>query len=448
MGRFVVAACVCAAVLAACGTGAFACTDDSECEPGIGGRCEPSGFCSFPDDACDSGYRYGDHASDELARQCVDPVAMAATDSTGPGTSEDGSGSTTADPTTTIPIDDGSTGPTCPDWWDCAWPYRRAVTLAPGTIPETLDGFVVPIVLTDVSDPLRFGPTGYDVRVIAADGSELPFEVDGWGPEGEGVLWARLPSVDGASATVAHVYYGLPDAAPAGDPALTWSDYAAVWHLTGLADATGHATDATDEGSTLVQGRFGGGRSFDTTGQRLRVAPTRALADLPADGMTLVALVRPNSIGVDLGGRIFDNADGTSATSGLTVMPSQQTMGLEVNRGADVAEGGWHSTEPLAFGRYNHVVVVLHDEGTAAAWINGSPLVWAVEEPPMGVPLSDAMADIGIGGAPYDDTHTFDGVIDELRLVRGVRSEAWVTAQHAVMLAGAVSVGEEESAPP
>ena len=448
VGRFVVAACACATVLAACSTGAFACTDDSECEPGIGGRCEPSGFCSFPDPECDSGYRYGDHAANGLAQQCVDPVPMATTTASGASTGSEGDGgSTTAEPTTTIPIDDGSTGPTCPDWWDCSWPYRRAVTIAPGTIAEALDGFVVPIELPDISDPARFGPTGYDVRVVATDGTMLPFDVDAWDPSGPAVLWTRLPSVDAASATVAHVYYGQPDAVGEGDPAQTWSDYAAVWHLTDLTDATGHATDAADEGSTVSAGRFGSGRLFDTAGQRLRIAPTRALTDLPVDGMTLVAIVLPNSVGVDLGGRIFDNADGTGATQGITVMPSQQTTSLEVNRGADVSEAAWHGTEPLTYGRYNHIVLTLDDADGASAWVNGVPLTWSIETAPVGVPLSDAMADIGIGGAPYDDTHTFDGIIDEVRLVRGLRSEAWATAQYAVSLGEAVSLGDEETAP-
>jgi len=46
----------------------FHCTNDSSC--GAGGVCESTGFCSFADGECASGYRYSSSAG-ELADQCV-----------------------------------------------------------------------------------------------------------------------------------------------------------------------------------------------------------------------------------------------------------------------------------------------------------------------------------------------------------------------------------------
>lgn len=72
------------AVLAAAGCHrAFSCTDDAQCQfEGIAGACEPDGHCSFPDPACDSGRRYGQHGSADVAGVCVDTDA-AASDDTG-----------------------------------------------------------------------------------------------------------------------------------------------------------------------------------------------------------------------------------------------------------------------------------------------------------------------------------------------------------------------------
>lgn len=59
----------------------FACTDDAQCvDNGIDGRCEPTGFCSFPDDTCTDGFRYGE-ASGDLGNICVgeEPGADAGT---------------------------------------------------------------------------------------------------------------------------------------------------------------------------------------------------------------------------------------------------------------------------------------------------------------------------------------------------------------------------------
>ncbi len=49
---------------------AFVCADHGEC--GTPGTCEASGYCSFPDDTCPSGRRYGDHAGAGLAGTCAD----------------------------------------------------------------------------------------------------------------------------------------------------------------------------------------------------------------------------------------------------------------------------------------------------------------------------------------------------------------------------------------
>ena len=62
------------ALAAGCQTSSFVCQSDVQC--GAAGTCEANGSCSFPDDACDSGRRYGAHAAE--ANVCV-PVEESAT---------------------------------------------------------------------------------------------------------------------------------------------------------------------------------------------------------------------------------------------------------------------------------------------------------------------------------------------------------------------------------
>lgn len=54
-----------------CGASAFSCTDSTQCGDGT---CEETGLCSFADDVCESGRRYGDH-SGALAGVCVPPTS-------------------------------------------------------------------------------------------------------------------------------------------------------------------------------------------------------------------------------------------------------------------------------------------------------------------------------------------------------------------------------------
>lgn len=72
-GRFVV--CGFSVVMLAttgCRTEAFSCQTDDGCRlETLQGFCEPSGYCSFPDEDCDSGWRYGENGPSAIAGECV-----------------------------------------------------------------------------------------------------------------------------------------------------------------------------------------------------------------------------------------------------------------------------------------------------------------------------------------------------------------------------------------
>lgn len=87
---------------------AYPCEEGGQCVlDGVQGRCEPEGYCSYPDDDCDSGSRFEARAPGELAGRCVEPGDDNGTDITG----------TTG--TTGTGTDDESTGPgpvySCPE---------------------------------------------------------------------------------------------------------------------------------------------------------------------------------------------------------------------------------------------------------------------------------------------------------------------------------------------
>lgn len=67
----------CLAVVAACVQAEpFRCEGPADCRRGGDqGVCEPTGFCSFADDGCDSGRSYGELAGDDLGGTCVTCVA-------------------------------------------------------------------------------------------------------------------------------------------------------------------------------------------------------------------------------------------------------------------------------------------------------------------------------------------------------------------------------------
>jgi hypothetical protein len=103
--------------LTGCGSTAYECQQDTQCQDeGRQGMCQPTGFCSFPDDTCASGQRYGKLAGMGLAETCV-PEAPDHADGTGATSSADTDTGldTGADDDTTVASDDsdGSDGGSC-----------------------------------------------------------------------------------------------------------------------------------------------------------------------------------------------------------------------------------------------------------------------------------------------------------------------------------------------
>jgi hypothetical protein len=61
-----------AAAIHGCRSESFACQSDADCTiETVQGFCEPSSYCSFPDDACPSGRRYGQNAPNPISGVCV-----------------------------------------------------------------------------------------------------------------------------------------------------------------------------------------------------------------------------------------------------------------------------------------------------------------------------------------------------------------------------------------
>ena len=97
-----------------------------------------------------------------------------------------------------------------------------------------------------------------------AEATVFPHEIDEWNPNGESLIWVRLPVLEAGTVFKAG-WGGL--AATAAETAATahavWSDYAGVWHMN---EASGTAFDSTTNGLDAVPG-FGANGSAATLAQ-------------------------------------------------------------------------------------------------------------------------------------------------------------------------------------
>ena len=82
----------------------FPCDTDEQCtRDGAAGVCQPSGYCSFSDESCDSNQRYGELAPEHLAGACV---PLAEDGGSSPATDDDATtGASTVGPVSTDELD-------------------------------------------------------------------------------------------------------------------------------------------------------------------------------------------------------------------------------------------------------------------------------------------------------------------------------------------------------
>jgi hypothetical protein len=417
------------------GPGYFVCREDGECG-GASGVCEAVGACSFPDDACESGRRYGEASTPAIAGECVEIGEASSGSSDGeeppdplpdPSTGEMPASSSD----TGGPVAEGTTGEACPaDWWDCGWSSRHRVTLS-RPVGETLEGFTTLVLLGPARvDYTRMQADGEDLRFVSATGAALPFEVERWDPDGVSAAWVHLDTL-GGSIDGFWIYYDNPVAEGSRDAAAVWpSPHVAVWHLSDdLRDSTANALDAVSEGDvTTTAGQIGAAQDLSSPDARMVVGAEPALADVFVGGATVSAWMRPRGAGGGGYGRIVQKQGGESGWL-FYVGPDERLRFVHGYPGGIIT---WTTAAgAYALDTWVHAAVVFDASSTTPPtfWIDG---VEVPAESPDPVPTADVYPDLElpavIGNRTTDD-RSFDGVLDEIRIARAMRSAAWLAAE-------------------
>ncbi|MBV8759819.1 MAG: DUF2341 domain-containing protein [Deltaproteobacteria bacterium] len=150
---------------------------------------------------------------------------------------------------------------------------RKALTIDKMKVAGSLDDFELYVELTDADLAAAARADGHDIYFTDAQGVALSFERELYAG-GHLIAWVHLPHIDNSANLTIYVGYGDLAKATAPDPAGTFPNYAAVWHMDdaltspAVADTTGgHPGTAVMLGPTAqVAGKLGGAIAFDGSG--------------------------------------------------------------------------------------------------------------------------------------------------------------------------------------
>lgn len=273
--------------------------------------------------------------------------------------------------------------------------------------------------------------TGNDILFTAGDGTtKLDHEIERYVPTtGELVAWIRIPSLSADVDTPIYMYYGNAAAADQSNPTGVWSGYAGVWHMSDSSGTTiTESTSNPNEGQKLSVnepvyvsgGKIGGAQDYDGYDDAVSVDVHSSLDALT--DITISAWIKPDAWSNPWGDAIV-NKDGNYFLR-IDEFASELHLGWWDGVNSIVVVGS-----PLpSTGSWHYVVGVVQNNDPYRIYINsissaGSPWVWVTD---FGGKWFLEPLIIGGSGDP-----SFDGYIDEVRVIIAARSAEWIATEYA-----------------
>jgi hypothetical protein len=339
---------------------------------------------------------------------------------------------------------------------NCSWRYRKKITISHGQVAADLSGF--PVLISLPSDPdlsAKARATGSDIAITSSDGiTLLPYEIDNY-TSGTGSLaaWVEVPELSSATDTVIYLYYGNSSATTSSqNPAALWGDagYMAVWHLNenGTAlpneykDSTLHPNGGQGGGGSSAQvpvmttGQIGGGNSYDGANDHIDVGSDNTITDIFSAGGSFSAWIYPHGLGGASEGRIGDKASSNNCGTGCKgwAFFLQTNNLLRFRQGFSKSGGNWSTgTNSISLNTWQYVAVTYNSGSLSdpSIYINGYPQSLTVNSTPVvgSVPASDTGTGMRIGAFAGGTGRGFDGIIDEVRVSKSIRSAQWIATE-------------------
>ena len=286
---------------------------------------------------------------------------------------------------------------------------------------------------------------GGDLRFVDANGTLLPHEIDTWNESGVSTVWVKVPRlVKNGTITACYGFTGSGDPAPV-NPKDVWDDdYVGVWHLgesaVPLKESSETSSDFTTAyGSTInfaTNGIVGGAVGFPAGGQyNSVVAPDHDALDgfskFTIESWTLQDEHKQNA-------GILSKRGGYNVETAYYLFDSGSTVPICVPTNKNVGTD-WSYHQAQTLGEWNHLAYTVDMTKTTSnvhGVKNGVSSTWYVSRDYHGT-MANSTSDLCLGNLYVNNKdYSFNGQIDEVRISKCVRSDAWLKATYDTIASG------------
>ncbi|MGB2629886.1 MAG: DUF2341 domain-containing protein, partial [Candidatus Omnitrophota bacterium] len=326
-------------------------------------------------------------------------------------------------------------------WYDANWLSRIKITVSSSQVGENLADFPVYVDLSDLGSSFfsTVKTDGSDILVTEIDGTTVlkreVVDIDTTGETGE--LWFKASSLSSSTDTSFYIYYGNSNASLGNDTDVWSNSYLSAWHLEDAnSDSTPNNHDLTDNSTSSVAGKIGGGQDF-TAGAYLEDSN----AEIYINGLnafTLSLWANADAIGNDHGlvvSKTPDNADDDGINLRYDSAGSDGS-GTNLIKGS-AGTFGWPSSNPFRYesssdtqsADWQYLTLAWSSGSQMALYVDGAADTPDYNSTARTTTITGATTFI-IGKGTQDTTGGWEGLIDEVCLSNVARSAGWISTEY------------------
>jgi len=319
--------------------------------------------------------------------------------------------------------------------------YAKEVNVAfTGYSGTALANFPVLVKLSQSIPGFRYAdftlPNGGDLRFFDAGGNLLAHEIDTWNPNGVSTVWVKVPTLSASTSIKAK--YGCDGTPPDVSAKDVWDDdYVGVWHLgesgVPMKESSETSSDFTRAyGSTIgyaADGIVGKSVDFSANGQNNSLVANDHDALDGFSKFTVEAWTFQTAHKSNAG--VLSKRSGNTSEVAYCLYSINERMVLTVPPNKNSA-GEWTYHFAPDLGEWNHfayTVDMISTNKNVHGVKNGVSSTWYNSKNLRG-PMANCASDLVLGNMYVGATNSFNGKIDEVRISKTIRSDAWLKATY------------------